>query len=295
MIPATPTPTPKKPVQGDSLQVLSPLNSISRFNAKSNQVVKTGETVDPGLYTSPGGTTLDLQAPTKVTFFVDANGNGKRDANEQVVTDQAYQLVKQQDAFTYNVLNGWNALNFPFYKSDTTMYKASELVEEAAKQGIVIETIKAWDGNWVDYTKKGDKTYTADFTIYPNRGYFIKATVKGTFNVFGTTPTEALPVQMLNGWTLVGVAPGYTQNKEKVYKQAEFRDGITAFEFIRTANKANPAFALDNMTKYDSGVYRGVNYSKNASGSFIEFGLDFSVENLESYFVRSYSKNIFTP
>lgn len=282
----------------------SVLNSLSQRidNAEAQSQTKaltvvSGRLVDPGVYQLPNGTTTILATPTKFNFYMDTNGNGVRDENEDIILDTEYTLIKQTESFNYDLLNGWNAINFPFYKSQSELFKASEIRAIAATQGINISSIKKWEGKWVEYTVSNSNgaIYGQDFTIKPNEGYFIRATSRGTLSLYGVTPTKSVPMQLLNGWSLVGVAPGYAENMEKSYSQSDFKDGIQAFEFLKVLNNTDSEIKADNVTKYDSGVYRGVTISDGTDGKKIQFGIDYSINELEGYFVRSNKKTVFAP
>jgi cell division septation protein DedD len=274
--------------------LVSPLSSNDGFN-NTNVSISSGQKLDAGTYQLTNGTTLNLTSPATINFYVDANGNGVRDANEQLVTNKSYELQKQSDAFKYDLLNGWNAVNFPFYQDSSRPFKASDIRTIAASQDIDIISIKRWEGKWIEYSVQNGAVYGQDFVIRPNDGYFIRSTSRGSLNIFGTTPKTSVPMQLLNGWSLVGVAPGYGENKAKNYNQASFKDGIQAFEFLDVINKADAGIAADNLTKYDSGVYRGVSLGDGANGKKIQFGLDYTVDDLSAYFVRAKKKVTIAP
>ncbi len=273
-------------------------NIVGKAHAQddaSTVKAQTGDEVDPGVYSGPGGVTLNFFSPTTVAFFIDANGNGVKDEGEKEVENKSYELIKQQEAFTYEVLNGTNAMNFPFYKDDKNFYSANDIIEEARTQGVTITSIKKWYGKWIEYSKEDGKTYGKDFSIKPNEGYFVTSTITGSFGLFGSTPQESFPQQLLNGWSLVGVAPGYGSNKQEAYVHNEFANGIEAFEYITVVNKSDNSIELNNVTRYDSGVYRGVNYAEGEDGKMKEFGLDFELNAMQAYFVKSEKKTVFTP
>ncbi|MFW5720725.1 MAG: hypothetical protein ACOCXT_06895, partial [Candidatus Dojkabacteria bacterium] len=273
-------------------------NIVGKAHAQddaSKVKAQTGDEVDPGVYSGPGGVTLNFLSPTTVAFFIDENGNGVKDEGEEEVENRSYELIKQQEAFTYEVLNGTNAMNFPFYKDDKNFYSANDIIEEARTQGVTITSIKKWYGKWIEYSKEDGKTYGKDFSIKPNEGYFVTSTISGSFGLFGSTPQESFPQQLLNGWSLIGVAPGYGPNKQEAYVHNEFADGIEAFEYITVVNKSDNSIELNNVTRYDSGVYRGVNYAEGEDGKMKEFGLDFELNAMQAYFVKSEKKTVFTP
>lgn len=277
--------------------VLSTLPSKVYAQDQSLTEVNTGDVVDPGRYTiEDEGVTLNLLSPSIIEFYVDKNGNGVKDEGETIVSNKTYQLIKQKESFSYTVVNGWNALNFPFFKDAEHFFSASDIISQAKGQGIEIISIKKWFGKWVEYTVDGSASvYGKDFSVKPNEGYFVLTKSAGTFSVLGTTPNEPFPQQILNGWSLVGVAPGYGENKQIMYKHSEFSPGVKAFKYIKVVNQSDSLINLNNVTRYDSGVYRGVNYTEGKDGKIKEFGLDFKMDAMQAYFVRAEKKTVFTP
>lgn len=257
--------------------------------------ITSGQQVDPGQYLTSGGLTLYFNVPTIVDFFIDANGNGEYDEGEEIVYNQIFTLTKEADNFNYSLLTGWNAVNFPFVKNAESLYTASEIRAIAVGQGIDISSIKTWEGQWMEYTIVEGITYGEDFAIVPNKGYFIQAENRGVISIQGITSTTATPVQLLNGWSLIGVAPGYDDNGNKSYNNLEFTDGIGAFEFIDIVNRIDSTINMSNVTRLQSGVYRGVNYAADKAGLKRQFGLDFNLNELESYFVKSEKKTVINP
>ncbi|MFW5720319.1 MAG: hypothetical protein ACOCXT_04810 [Candidatus Dojkabacteria bacterium] len=257
--------------------------------------VSSRQKIPEGSYSTLDGQTISIHSPSKVNFYEDKNGNGVRDSGEEIITSRQFTLVKQAEAFSYNLVNGWNAVNFPFYKNAESFYSASDIIAESRNQGAEIISIKKWAGKWVEYSVEGSSVYGKDFSIQPNEGYFVRTIRAGKLNIFGTTSTEPFPQQLLNGWSLVGVAPGYGENNLTAYTHTEFGDGIKAFEYIRIVNKEDPSIQMSNVTRFDSGVYRGVNYTTGQDGKAKQFGLDFTIDEMQAYFVKTEKKTVFTP
>lgn len=250
-------------------------------------------TLDPGQYELSNGMKLNLTSPTKLSQFSDINGNGKRDPGEPNVIDRTLSISKIGDSFNYEMNRGWNTANFPFFRDKKNMYKASDIKAYAMSQGVDIESIKKWEGKWVEYTVNNGTVYGNDFNIKPNEGYFIRVLTSGKFDLFGSTSMEPVPVQLESGWSLVGFAPGMNQEGSKIkiqYSNKSFEDGIKSFELLEVINSSGIGVKSDNVTKWDNGVYRGVNL-KNGK----EFGLDFNINRTDAYFVRSDKKSVFIP
>lgn len=258
----------------------------------NNAITSSRFSLDSGKYELSNGVSIHINSPTEVSLYEDTNGNGVRDEGEPNAVGLALRINKVAESFTYEVNNGWNALNFPFFKNEDTSFKASEIRAQAAGQGVNIQSIKKWAGKWIEYTVAENKVYGTDFIIKPNEGYMVRALNTGTFTIFGVKGQEPVPLQTLNGWALVGVAPGNNQ-EGSVYSNKEFNDDITAFEFVKTAR--TKGIHINNITRYDNGVYRGVNITRKESGSYKEFGLDFAITAQEAYFIRADKKTVFVP
>ncbi len=272
-----------------------PIELAPKVKAQQAGNVKSGDTIEPGKYELPDGSTIVIESPSKVRLFQDTNGNGIKDADEQEISNESITLIKEGEPVKYNVINGWNALNFPFFKDEESSYTAKEIMAAAQASGIEIITIKKWVGKWLEYTSENGQFFGVDFKIQPNQGYFVRSTSKGTFTITGVYPTEPIGMQLLNGWSLLGVGPGKSQQKQKVFTHAEFNDGVKAFELLKAMNKNDASIQAENVTRWDSGVYRGVNYTKGRDGKMKEFGLDFTVSDMEAYFVKSSKKTVFVP
>ncbi|MFW5719548.1 MAG: hypothetical protein ACOCXT_00790 [Candidatus Dojkabacteria bacterium] len=269
---------------------------LSKAHAESGINATSGQILTPGQYTGPEGVTLNIESPTRVNFYLDLNGNGKQDSNERTIVDQNFTLRKEQKTFRYDFVNGWNLANFPFFNAQSELYKASDLISIAKSKNVPITSVKKWHGKWIEYTDDNGKIMGSDFAIKPNEGYFIRAQAKGYIEFFGSTPQEPYPVQLLNGWSLVGVAPGTGNGQQEFYGTESFKDGIQAFEFLKVIESAHDGeIRASNLTRYDNGVYRGVNYTGETKEKRKEFGLDFKLKSTEAYFIKTDKKTVFSP
>lgn len=259
--------------------------------SNSLQINQPSFKLDAGQYKLSNGVNLNFTSPTEVNQYSDLNGNGKRDLGEPKVIGMNLTIEKVSDGFEYNFNNGWNTANFPFFKDNENMYTASEIRALALGQGVDIESIKKWNGKWVEYSVNQNTVYGQDFSIKPNEGYFVKALTPGKFTIFGSVSSEPVPVQLHSGWSLVGFAPGMSQEADGAkftYTNESFEDSIDALELLNVLNKSG--IKADNLSKWDNGLYRGVNI-KNG----LEFGLDFKLNRTKAYFVRADRKIVFTP
>ncbi|MFW5720432.1 MAG: hypothetical protein ACOCXT_05390, partial [Candidatus Dojkabacteria bacterium] len=278
----------------DTTSPISYLIPGAKAEANDAPIVKSTFDLDAGKYMLNNGGSIEVSNSTKITLYDDLNGNNIRDAGEPEVAAINPELNKVQDAYNYEVLNGWNAMNFPFYKTQEEFFRASELLAVARSQNLNMTTVKKWAGKWVEYSERDGNTFGKDFSIKPNEGYFVLSKNKGKLVVYGNSPKEAFPMQVYNGWSLVGVGAGNEQEPAS-FKNKAFNNGIGAFEFIKTFNAVDPELKLSNVTRYDSGVYRGVNYATGASGKKVEFGLDFKMVYSQAYFIKSEKKTVLFP
>lgn len=255
--------------------------------ANNDVEIKTGDVLQPGIYESQLGT-LDISSPLKVVVFEDKNGNGIKEIGEKEVEETKLQLLEQKQQYTKELKAGWNTLSINILKNQNSFFKASDIYANAKGDGVEIQSIKKWNGKWLEYTVSESTVYGEDFDIQPNQGYFVYARNSGDLKVTGSPLDQAYPMQINSGWNLVGVSGGGEEGS--IYTQSEFDDGIEAFKFIEVVNNVLGEGAVDNVTRWDSGVYRGVNHQKGK-----KFGIDFTLNSNEAYFVRSEKKGIFVP
>lgn len=265
-------------------------SNVTRSGSK-NVRAKTGDELPAGSYDLSNGVTLNFTSPKKIHFFDDKNGNFIQDAGEEYVENIDYDLVKTSESFNYNFNTGWNSMNIPVFKDENNFYKASDIVGLGNGVGLQVETIKKWEGKWLEYNVEGGVEYGEDFPIYPNQGYFIKVGNSGELNLFGSVPTVSYPTSFNSGWNLVGIAGGYDENLNQSFTNSEFVDGdFTAADFLSVLNMSYGEGVFDNITRWDDGVYRSLNLQEDK-----EFGLDFDIIDIEAYFVRTEKKTVFTP
>jgi hypothetical protein len=257
--------------------------------------VQSGQKIQAGKYALANGVIVNIDQTKTVNFYNDINGNGIKDANESIVAGHSFKLEKYEESFQYQILNGWNAFNFPFFKSDKAKYKASDLIAVLNGQNAQVTTIKRWNGKWEEYINENGRIYGNDFEIMPNEGYFVKSTNSKNVSFYGYVSDVPMPLTTKSGWSLVGVAPGYASQKVRNFTHPEFKDGISAFELLKTINSSDPGVNATNLTRLDSGVYRNVNYVKSNDQKYKEFGLDFKLNDLSAYFIRSDKRIVFTP
>jgi len=259
---------------------------------KNKEEIESGDELQPGKYVLANGVTLSIDKPLTITLYEDSNGNGMRDPSEKILENSSIEVLEKKDLFTYTLVKGWNAINLPFLKSGDSGYTASEIAAIAKGQNIAITSLKKWEGRWVEYGSDAQKTYGQDFRMRPNQGYFMQSNQSGTLKINGVKPTNTLPLQFLNGWSFIGIAPGEAKTGESNFTNTGLSKQPKAFEFIDTVHKADNSVDISNVTRYDKGAYRGVNVGGKDRK---KFGLDFSLIATEAYFVKTGKKAVFAP
>jgi len=271
-------------------------------------------TVTTGTHTLPAGVykagDLEFKVPDEgggqgrieIIVFEDKNGNGIMDEGESVLENTPVAVVQEKITRDINLINGWNAISFNFVpeKEDGTQMRAKDFLESVIAHGGYAITIETYDGRWINYTIRAHvennkvviDSYGSEadnFALQPGVGYFVRSLWNRSIPVTGQQLTDSAPVQLNNGWTLIGLAPGAV-NK---WSHSEFNDGITAFEFINTAT--NAGIETDKVTKWDYGVYKGVVRAQDENGETIDYGIDFVLEEWKAYFVHAKEKGVFVP
>ena len=242
------------------------------------------------------------QGRIEIIVFEDKNGNGIMDEGESVLENTPVAVVQEKITRDINLINGWNAISFNFIpeKEDGTQMRAKDFLESVIAHGGYAITIETYDGRWINYTIRAHvennkvviDSYGSEadnFALQPGVGYFVRSLWNRSIPVTGQQLTDSAPVQLNNGWTLIGLAPGAV-NK---WSHSEFNDGITAFEFINTAT--NAGIETDKVTKWDYGVYKGVVRAQDENGETIDYGIDFVLEEWKAYFVHAKEKGVFVP
>jgi uncharacterized protein YgiM (DUF1202 family) len=203
-----------------------------------------------------------------IHIFDDKNSNGIKDKGEVDITSQASLSVsKIESAFEYKMNVGWNLVTFPFISTEN-ITKASELFDNFQKRGLqVVHIARFKDGKFEMYTRReNEQAFTNDYEILPNVGYFIFTRNSAVITLTGNGLNAAAPIQLNNGWNLVGVYydPNKLYTSEELLNEIQ-KQGITA----------------DTISSHDSGIYNSV-IVDNAT----VYGNNFRISRLKGYFIR---------
>lgn len=218
-------------------------------------------------------------------IYIDKNNNESYDQDIDVKVDGATSIVNLTAVeliYPYDLKQGFNFVSFPFLVNTTedSPTAASLLKDLNETYGDQIYSISKYDGVWKMVGQNVEIYDSNDFQLLPGQGYVIKA--KGDISITLTgqpvqyeTTTDSAPITLFPGWNLIGM---YGSNTKQYTAKSLLKD-INTFESID--------FTADNVSKWDSDVqrYDGLQVI-NDSGIELEYGFDFPINMLNSYFVR---------
>jgi hypothetical protein len=212
-----------------------------------------------------------------VLVYIDDNENGRYDEETDINVSEIASIVNistVEKAYRYNLKAGLNFISLPFlisYEDSRTaaglLTKLNEVYDDA------FYSISKFDGRWKIVGQNVEIYDNNDFQLLPGEGYMIKAKRDIDISIVGQpvqleTEEDKSPIYMTQGWNLIGL----------------YGTGIksyTAKTLIEDINKDN--FTADNVTKWasDKQMYEGFQISDGE-----EYGFDYPLNILESYFVR---------
>lgn len=237
------------------------------------------DNLTPGKYliSIPGFETAEFTVgneQVQITFFNDTNGNGVQDTNEPIINpkDFATSISKIESIYTINLKIGWNLINLPV--ANSVIKKASDLSDYIRLTGGDVYQISTYQsGNWVHYVSRiNDENkiteFGSDFNIVPGQSYFINSARRSQFRISGNDFLEQPPINIQNGWNLVGF-PAQTKQ--------------TASEILRYCQ--NFGSTCQTIARFVDGIYETV-----VDDFGIIFGNDFPIQKTEGYFVLNQGK-----
>jgi hypothetical protein len=211
-----------------------------------------------------------------VLIYVDENENGKYDDGEIRVSELAatVEIITIEKNYRYSLKEGLNFISLPYLVSYDDVRTAAGLLTRLNEvYDDAFYSISKFDGRWKIVGENVELYDNNDFQLLPGEGYMIKSkedieiTIKGRPVKFETESDEA-PITFSRGWNLIGL---YGTNI-KTY---------TAKSLIQDINADD--FTADNVTKWakEKQMYEGLQISEGE-----EYGFDYPLNQLESYFVR---------
>ncbi len=219
-----------------------------------------------------------------IEVYVDTNKNGKYDEGEdKKVSELASKisLVSLLKSYEYEISEGFNFVSFPFLIDSEESRTAAGLLRELNEvYNNAFYSISKFDGKWSVVGQNVEVYDNNDFQLVPGQGYIIKANTDIIISIVGQpvkfeTETDNAPITFYPGWNLIGV---YGSNAQP----------YTAKSLIQSINRYEPVdFTADNVSRWESDMqrYDGLQLT-NENGMELEYGFDFPIDTLQSYFVR---------
>jgi len=212
-----------------------------------------------------------------VQIFVDNNESGVYDEGDLLVSEFAsvINILPLEQRYTYDFTEGLNFISFPFIISNIDSRTAAGLLQKLNEvYGDSIYSISKFDGgNW-KIVGQNTKVYdNNDFQLLPGEGYVIKAKRDVNIKIVGQpvqfeSEEDSAPINLNTGWNLIGL---YGTNV-KSYTAKSLLEDINIYDF-RAINVTQWAKSKQ--------LYEGFQLVDEK-----EYGFDYPLNKLESYFVR---------
>jgi tRNA-binding EMAP/Myf-like protein len=212
-----------------------------------------------------------------ILIYIDENNDETYDESiDTKVSDIASEIniIALKQSYDYELTEGFNFVSFPYLISNEDSRTAAGLLTKLNEvYDDAFYSISKFDGRWKIVGQNAEVYDNNDFQLLPGEGYMIKAKRDIDISIVGQpvqfeTEGDKSPIYMTEGWNLIGLYG----TGVKTY---------TAKSMIADINASN--FTADNVTKWarDKQMYEGFQFSENQ-----EYGFDFPINSLESYFVR---------
>lgn len=211
------------------------------------------------------------QRRIKVRLYYDNNGNGKKDADEEYMLSYSDIIYKREAIVMKFKLNaGWNLIHIPLIDSriDTRIDSAKKLINYWEKQSADIKHIAKFENGRFVFTSKREsgKYYGEDFTLFPGDAIFVFSLRYNSEVTFSGNPFEtSIPLQLTNGWNLVGI---FSPNTEYTSETL-----INALE--------EQKYQVSTVSQFENGLYRSVVKDQDTL-----FGNNFNIVTTRGYFIK---------
>ena len=219
-----------------------------------------------------------------VLIYIDKNSNGTYDdgVDTKVSTLGSTLKIKTiEQKYRYNLSKGFNFISLPYLVSSEEYRTAASLLKKLNEvYGNVIYSISKYDGSWKIVGENVEVYDNNDFQLLPGQGYIIRSKDNISIIINGKPikyegETDKAPITLFKGWNLIGLYG----SKTKQYTANSLIKGINDFKQVD--------FTADNVSKWESDTQRYDGFQvTNESGVDIEYGFDFPINLLQSYFVR---------
>lgn len=219
-----------------------------------------------------------------VLIFIDKNDNGEYDKDTDIKVStlgSQIEITTIQKNYTYSLKEGFNFVSFPFVVAYDEYRTAASLLKQLnSVYGDIIYSISKFDGSWKVVGQNLELYDNNDFQLLPGQGYVIKAKEDIDIVIPGKpikyeSSEETAPIYLSQGWNLLGI---YGTNVKS----------YTAKSMLQDINNFNNIdFTANNVTKWESDTQRYEGYQLNITdGVEKEYGFDYPIDILKSYFVR---------
>lgn len=213
----------------------------------------------------------------EILIFIDENDNGVYDENiDTLLTDLAtvVSVVSIEQTYTYQLETGLNFVSLPFIIPEEGLQTAAGLLKEMNDlYPDSIYSISKFTGSWKMVGQNVEVYDNNDFQLLPGQGYVIKAQRDVEIDIVGQpiqfdSEDDNAPITLNEGWNLVGLYG----TSVKAYTAKSLLENINTDDFT-----------ADNVTKWakDRQAYEGLQITNGQ-----EYGFDYPINKLESYFVR---------
>jgi len=219
-----------------------------------------------------------------VLIYIDTNGNSQYDEGTDTKVStlaSEIEITTIQKNYKFNLKQGFNFVSFPFVVAYDEYKTAAALLKQLNDvYGDVIYSISRFDGAWKIVGQNVEIYDNNDFQLLPGQGYVIKAKEDIDIVIPGKpikyeSSEETAPIYLSQGWNLIGI---YGTNVKS----------YTAKSMLQDINNFNNIdFTANNVTKWESDTQRYEGYQLNITdGVEKEYGFDYPIDILKSYFVR---------
>ena len=248
--------------------------------------------IEPGIYTLKDGEetyvftikTQDVKdGKGDMIVYIDSNENGIQDDGERTLSDfsSSVKINAVKKLYTYDLKEGFNFISLPFLVNDEIARTAAGLLKILnAEYHDSVYSIAKYDGTWKVVGQNVQQYDNNDFQLIPGEGYIIKANKNISIQIAGRpvdfeSTQDNAPITFYTGWNLIGVYGSKAQP-------------YTAKSLIQSINQYEPVdFTVDNVSRWESDMQRYDGFQlTNENGVDIEYGFDFPINTLQSYFVR---------
>ncbi|MFA7682916.1 MAG: hypothetical protein WCX94_02095, partial [Candidatus Dojkabacteria bacterium] len=213
-----------------------------------------------------------------VLIYIDKDDNGEYNSETDLkISDIASEIsvIALNAEHKYSLTEGFNFVSFPFLVSGAEYRTAAGLLKKLNEvYNNSLYSISKFDGGQWKIVGENVQLYdNNDFQLLPGVGYMIKAKRDINISILGQpvqfeSESDTAPIYFSQGWNLISLYG----TKVKSYTAKSLIEGINADNF-----------KADNVTKWakDKQMYEGFQLENKE-----EYGFDYPLNKLESYFVR---------